>query len=159
MWRISLVVVMLALAGAAWVQAALEPPVRGIVTITASYGQFYTNLGAKERLCPGAELLILRPGGLLARARVLKVNMLDSIAQLAPEFSAVIPQAGDAVAVQFNPDTPTVRGLHPPLMPGTVGANCRPPALPAIEPDMDFVDDESDLTLALLILLGVQLLN
>ncbi len=125
-------------------------PQQGIVTIVASYGQFYTNLGAKERLCPGAALLVLRDGAVIARARVLKVNMLDSIAELLPAFGAVVPQAGDKLLVEFNPKTPTVKLRHPPMMVGEVGTTCTPPALPAIEPDMSFHDLEPFYALAIL---------
>ncbi|MHB0936723.1 MAG: hypothetical protein ACYC6A_10070 [Armatimonadota bacterium] len=142
--------------GAAFAQGPVvvaPQPLRGIVTVTAPYGQFYTNLGARERLCAGAEILLVRGGVAIARARILKVNQLDSIAQLAPEFPAVIPQTGDVAVVQVNPQRPTVGRLTPPDYWGTVPRNCRPPELPAIEPDMDFRDLELTYTLAAIAIL------
>jgi len=137
----------------------IMPPQQGIVTIVATYGQFYTNLSAKERLCPGAELLVIRQGVPIGRAQVLKVNMLSSIAQLLPEYRAVVPQAGDAVVVRYNPTTPEVGRLHPPRSIGMVSGNCRPPALPAIEPDMSFHDIGPFYTLAALAIIVLSLLD
>ena len=156
MHRVILVCALLAAclgAAVAQVTAVAPQPLRGIVTVTAPYGQFYTNIGARERLCAGAEILLVRGGVVIARARILKVNQLDSIAQLAPEFPAVIPQTGDVVVVQVNPQRPTVRRLTPPDYWGTVPRNCRPPELPAIEPDMDFRDLELTYTLAAIAIL------
>jgi hypothetical protein len=101
------------------------PPLRGTVTVVTADGQFYTNFGVTERLRPGAELLLCRGGEVLARGGVLKVNLLDSIAELLPGFAAVIPMAGDTVWVQYNP--PPGEKQHG-----------RPPKLPDIEPDMGF---------------------
>lgn len=153
MQRCMLICVMLtACLGAAFAQvvAVAPQPLRGLVTITAPYGQFYTNIGARERLCSGAEILLVRGGVAIARAQILKVNGLDSIAQLAPEFPAVIPQTGDVVVVQVNPMRPTVGHRTPPDYWGTAPRNCRPPELPAMEPDMSFRDIEPFYTLVVI---------
>lgn len=141
--------------GAAFAQAPVvaPQPLRGMVTVVAPYGQFYTNLGARERLCAGAEILLVRGGAVIARAQILKVNQLDSIAQLAPEYPAVIPQTGDVVVVQVNPLQPTVGRRTPPDYWGAVPRDCKPPELPAIEPDMDFRDLELTYTLAAIAIL------
>ena len=138
--------------GKAFAQAPIAtlPSLRGIVTIVATYGQFYTNLGAKERLCPGAELIVVRNGVVIGEARVLHVNTLDSIAELLPAYRAVIPRAGDVLIVRSNPTTPQVGRLRPPRFTGEVPRTCRPPQLPAIEPDMSFSDIEPFYTLAVI---------
>lgn len=146
-----LAVALLLMAGAVWAQQA--PVLSGHVTIVATYGQFYTDLGAKERLCPGAEIVLARAGVAIARATVLKVDMLDSIAQLASEFPHVVPQPGDAVLVFANAPRRQVGDLHPPLDPTAIGANCRPPELPGMEPDLDTRRIESGVTFAALVAL------
>ena len=116
----------------------VAPPQQGVVTVVATYGQFYTNVGARENLCAGAEMLLVRGGNVIARARVIKVNILDSIAELLPEYRVLVPEAGDVVIVQSNPTQPVGarRSRNEPLQNLATPTTCRP-YLPAIEPDMD----------------------
>jgi len=81
-----------------------EAPLRGVVTIVESNGKFYTNLGAKEQLGQGAELMVLRGQTLLSTAVVIRVNTLDSIASLPAEERAVHLLPGDTVVVKLNPN-------------------------------------------------------
>ena len=154
-----LAVCLLLTAGAVWAQVAPAPVMNGHVTIVATYGQFYTDLGAKERLCPGAEIVLARAGVIIARATVLKVDVLDSIAQLAPEFPSVVPQPGDAVLVFSNTRRVDVGNLHPPLDPTAVGVNCRPPALPGMEPDTRLNREGSGLTFAAFVALALSIIR
>ncbi|MHB9134245.1 MAG: hypothetical protein ACYDBB_24510 [Armatimonadota bacterium] len=120
----------------------LQPPLRGLVTISAARGQFYTNLGSRDQLYKGAEVLVLRGGYVLGRAKILKVDDLDSIAQLLPESNKSRIQTGDVVVVQFNP------------VPQTVSSR-----LPYWEPDLSHRESETVITLILLGVLANELFS
>ena len=116
--------------------AAIAPmvivrPLRGIVTLVEPYGQFYTNVGAKESLCNGAEILVVRGGAVVAHAQVIKVNVLDSIAELLPEYRMLLPESGDVVVVQCNPTQPSKTrnaGKYPPAKSDDTDQLPSPPA-------------------------------
>lgn len=81
----------------------MQPPLRGCVTVQETRGQFYIDLGSRDQLYKGSEVLVLRGNYVLGRAKIVKVDELDSIAQLLPESNKARILAGDAVVVQFNP--------------------------------------------------------
>lgn len=122
------------------VPMSATPPICGTVTIIATCGQFYTNLGKREQLCNGADMLVVRYGIVIGRARVLKVNEMDSIAVLLPEYTSVMPISGDSVVVQYNQPMTTRRVIVVPVRQSTPnpgarmvshGANPRPIARPS----------------------------
>ncbi|HEY3377400.1 MAG TPA: hypothetical protein VGL77_07880 [Armatimonadota bacterium] len=95
---------------------ALSPmfyPIQGVATIIEPGGQFYTNLGDKAQLYRGAMLRVVRDGQEIARAKVLKVDRLDSIAQLLPPYQGLLLEAGDTVQVVQNPVPATPRHRLP----------------------------------------------
>ncbi|HEX2948894.1 MAG TPA: hypothetical protein VHV83_04910 [Armatimonadota bacterium] len=113
-----------------------QPPIRGIVTFIEPHGQFYINIGSKEQLYKGATLRIFRDDCEIAHATVIKVNMLDAIAQLGPEQMGVLLQSSDLVLVDFNP------------------IPAKPPSgLPKIEPNPSMND--YDIVYGALFLLGI----
>ena len=105
-----------------YAQEALPPPINasicGIVTIMQPDGQFYTDVGRDSQLYNGAGLRIFRDGVEIARAKVVHVGRLDSIANLLAPYRGTPLQAGDAVLVYDNPV---------PLTP--------PKSLPCMQPD------------------------
>ncbi len=138
MSRIVLMTALWGLALAAVAQAPAAYARQGIVTIVQPSWQFYTNLGAREQLAPGAVLQVVRGGVIIGAARVIKVSLLDSIAELTPDSPRVLLQSGDIVLVQSNPV------VIPP-----------PGRLPWAEPDMRMSSEERDALL--LVLIGVAL--
>ncbi|OPZ85917.1 MAG: hypothetical protein BWY76_01194 [bacterium ADurb.Bin429] len=122
--------------------ALAQPPApyarQGIVTVTQPGWQFYTNLGAKEQLATGAVLQIARGGVIIGTARVIKVSLLDSIAELTPESPRALVQQGDIILVASNPVVIPPSGR-----------------LPWVEPDIDMSREEREALL--LILIGVAL--
>ena len=84
---------------------AEQPALKGIATIIAGCGQFYLNIGAKEGVRLGADLTLMRGGCIIGRARVIKVDVLDSIAQLCPDNSELRVIPGDVALVQNTDPT------------------------------------------------------
>ena len=121
-------------------QAPTTTPLSGRVTIVQPHWQFYTNLGAHEQVHVGAMLQLQRDGVVIGTARVLKVNYLDSIAELATDTQRILPQAGDVVILQTNP-------------PDTA----RPGQIPWIEPNLSMTAQERDAVLVALIALVIAL--
>lgn len=134
---------------------------RGVVTVVATHGQFYINLGATERIAAGAELLVLRGGCAVGTARVLKVSPLDSVAELLPACGLAVPYPGDTVLVQSSPTGNECRQtslyrcsqLEALLIP-----NCTRHRLPDMEPDLDQRGAETFFGLAFLAI-GVSALD
>lgn len=115
---------------------------RGVVTIVEPNGQFYTNIGSKDQLFSQARVRVTRRGIVIGEASVIRVNRLDSIANLDMLYRGVLLQAGDIVQVVSNPIP-----------------EMAPAGLPEIEPVIDFRDQEALLTLLVLIGIGSAINN
>ncbi|MHB9024805.1 MAG: hypothetical protein ACYC7E_11630 [Armatimonadota bacterium] len=79
----------------------MQTPLRGVVTLVEEDGLFYTDMGSKDGMLKNAYLLIVRGGYVIARARVTKVGMLDSIGCLLKEKDKVRLAPGDVALVQY----------------------------------------------------------
>jgi hypothetical protein len=99
----------------------LEAPLRGAVTLIGEDRLFNINLGTNEQIHPDAELLILRDGFVLGRAKVLRVNGVDAVAQLKKDSRSVRLVSGDTVLVQYNPSSGRNHGPLPSYEPGDGG--------------------------------------
>ncbi len=80
-----------------------NPPLRGVVTVPGENGAFSLNLGADDGLHNKAELLIIRDGNVLGKAKVYEIGDLDAQAKMIGDDAKIAPQIGDAVLVQYNP--------------------------------------------------------
>lgn len=136
---------------------AAQPPLVGIATIIAPCGQFYLNVGAKEDVRLGAELTITRAGCILGRACVVKVDVLDSIAQLYPESQHLRVIPGDVVLVN-NADARQWCGRYCPYRLRNDDCMQLTNRLPWIEPNIDpgFYDSYEFYTV---VLLGLTIAN
>jgi hypothetical protein len=123
-------------------QAPASYALRGTVTIVQPHWQFYTNLGAREQIEPGAMLRIVRDGVVIGTARVFKVSPLDSLAELTPQSPRVLLQAGDNVLVQSNPVVISPSGR-----------------LPWIEPNLDMSQFERDALAVVLIAIAIAVID
>lgn len=72
-------------------------PTHATVTIVAEDGLFYLNCGTIDELQPSTGVYLLRDGQRIAEGRVLRVNVVDTIAQLLPSCREIIPLTGDTV--------------------------------------------------------------
>jgi len=125
---------------------------RGAVSIVAPCGQFYTTLGTTENLSAGAILQVFHCGCSMALAKVVKVDDLDSIAELLPPYSQVVVESGDTVLVQSNPAHRAghcKRDFSPSCLQALICPGCGP-RLPAIEPNMHQDGEEAFLGLTFL---------
>lgn len=83
--------------------AYTQPPLVGIVTFMEPHGQFYMNIGDVDQLYRCASVLIVREGEVIGKAQVIRVNRLDSIGQLLPEYQGLRLEAGDYTVITDNP--------------------------------------------------------
>ena len=84
--------------------AAPYPSLQGIVTFSQPNGQFYTTISSYDQIKAGAEVNVLRNGQLLARAKLVKVDRMNSIATLRQEYLGLRVQTGDRVVVTATPN-------------------------------------------------------
>jgi hypothetical protein len=115
----------------------VDPPLQGVVTIVEPRGMFYINIGQREQLNNGAQLLILRDADVIGEARVVKADLLDSLAVVKANGRTLSLLAGDQVMVKNNP---------------YVAPN--PRCLPWVQPDMSQTEGELMLTLLTILATG-----
>lgn len=129
-------------------------PLHGVVTFIESHAQFYIDLGSADQMPNGEMLTVCHDGVAIAQAQVIKVNTLDSIAELMPENRSLVLEAGDAVVVQ----TITPVGVMPEIAPSAVGAPKKhviSHQMPSDEPNMSLHDQESFDMLGTLAVIGL----
>ena len=146
------VVVLCGIPALAQMSATPVVPVRGAVTIVTPCGQFYTTLGTTESISAGAILQVMRGGCQLATAKVIKVDDLDSIAELQAPNTNLVVQPGDVVLVQSNPvcrPGHCKRDFSPSCLQELLCPGCEP-HLPAMEPNMSQKGGEAFLGLTFL---------
>ena len=85
-------------------------PLKGAVTVVEPNGEFFTDLGAIDQLPRGEMLTVYHNGLAVAQAQVVKVNRLDSIAQLEKAYRSLVLEPGDLVVVQTNQTAPATPG-------------------------------------------------
>jgi hypothetical protein len=81
----------------------MEAPLRGIVTVGGGDGCFNSSIGQVDYVNLGAEVIILRGNMIIGRGQVIRLNRLDSVVKLFPEFGAARVLTGDTVLVRYNP--------------------------------------------------------
>jgi hypothetical protein len=119
-------------------------PLSGFVTLIAERGMFYINRGARDQVNPGALFDVYCNGAVIARAQVIKVSFLDSIAQLVPENRNLLVASGMPVVMRENGAT-ACRTSYECRLPGS--------DLPWMEPDMSQRREQTELGIIVLAIL------